>query len=119
DFHHLTLAILPLVTEPFTLLVFDHHHDGHPFPFEGMTSCGSWLNEALQLPCLHEIILIGVAEKNASEAKESSRIRFLYEEWSNEKLKEVAASISTKAIYISIDRDLLSTTEVLTDWDQG
>lgn len=123
DYHHLTLSILEQfgITENFTLILFDHHHDGHDFPYEEMVSCGSWLNNALETtPFLKEILITGVSEENAREGNWNQKIRMLTEEeWTEETVTQFFGTIQTQAVYVSIDRDLLATNEVLTDWDQG
>jgi hypothetical protein len=57
DFHHVTLALLQRLTEPFHLLVLDKHPDwvrGIPF-----LHCGTWLARALRLPTLGRVFHIG------------------------------------------------------------
>ena len=57
DFHHLTLALLARIREPFNLLVLDKHPDwmrGIPF-----LHCGTWLRHALRLPNLRRAFLCG------------------------------------------------------------
>ena len=57
DFHHLTLALLGRIREPFNLLVLDKHPDwmrGIPF-----LHCGTWLRHALRLPNLRRAFLCG------------------------------------------------------------
>ena len=40
NYHYLTLVLLSRLSEPFTLITFDHHNDAGDFFLE-MTSCGS------------------------------------------------------------------------------
>jgi hypothetical protein len=57
DFHHVTLALLRQLTEPFNLLVIDKHPDwmrGVP-----LLHCGSWLRHALRLPTLQRVFHVG------------------------------------------------------------
>lgn len=57
DFHHVTLALLHRIREPFNLLVLDKHPDwmrGIPF-----LHCGTWLRHALRLPELHSVYHCG------------------------------------------------------------
>jgi hypothetical protein len=57
DFHHVTLALLERIREPFNLLVLDKHPDwmrGIPF-----LHCGTWLRHALRLPQLRRVFLCG------------------------------------------------------------
>lgn len=57
DFHHVTLALLDRIREPFNLLVLDKHPDwmrGIPF-----LHCGTWLRQALRLPRLRRVFHCG------------------------------------------------------------
>ena len=57
DFHHVTLALLNLLEQPFNLLILDKHPDwmrGIPF-----MHCGTWLHHALQLPNLMKVYHVG------------------------------------------------------------
>jgi hypothetical protein len=57
DFHHVTLALLGRIREPFNLLVLDKHPDwmrGIPF-----LHCGTWLRHALRLPNLRRAFHCG------------------------------------------------------------
>src|SRR5262249_25661549 len=57
DFHHVTLALLRRLREPFNLLVIDKHPDwmrGVP-----VLHCGSWLLHALRLPNVRRVFHLG------------------------------------------------------------
>ncbi len=57
DFHHVTLALLDRIREPFNLLVLDKHPDwmrGIPF-----LHCGTWLRHAMRLPMLRRVFHCG------------------------------------------------------------
>lgn len=57
DFHHVTLALLGRIREPFNLLVLDKHPDwmrGIPF-----LHCGTWLGHALRSPYLRRVFHCG------------------------------------------------------------
>lgn len=123
NYHYLTFSILAQLKEPFTLITFDHHNDARIFPFQKMTSCGSWINDAMKWnPFLREVFIIGVdvKDKQMTAPNNASKIRILSKnDTSTEKLKRVSDEIKTEAIYLSIDRDFLSTKDVQTNWDQG
>lgn len=123
NFHYLTLPLLRKFTQPFTLIVFDHHNDAGKLGFEGFISCGSWINDVIQtLPMVQKILMIGVGEENEKEMVERHKgvIETISERqlvFLEELLQE--DKIPTKNIYLSIDRDILSETEILTNWNQG
>ncbi len=57
DFHHVTLALIRQIREPFNLLVLDKHPDwmrGIPF-----LHCGTWLRHALRMPTLKRVFHCG------------------------------------------------------------
>lgn len=57
DFHHVSLALLRRLTEPFNLLVFDNHPDWmRRVP---LIHCGSWLYHAAQLPTVQRVFHVG------------------------------------------------------------
>jgi hypothetical protein len=57
DFHHVSLALVRRLTEPFNLLVLDTHPDWmHSIPF---MHCGTWLHHALGLPLLGKVFHVG------------------------------------------------------------
>jgi hypothetical protein len=61
DFHHATASILKRFEEPLSLLVFDQHSDwigSSPCP------CGSWLLDALRLPHVERVVVIGTDRKS-------------------------------------------------------
>ena len=57
DFHHVSLALLRRLREPFNLLVLDNHPDwmrGVPF-----LHCGTWLRHASRLPLVRRVFHVG------------------------------------------------------------
>lgn len=57
DFHHVSLALVRRIQQPFNLLVLDNHPDwmrGIP-----LMHCGSWLHHAAQLPQVQNIFHVG------------------------------------------------------------
>jgi hypothetical protein len=57
DFHHVTLAILRQLTQPFNLLVVDKHPDW--MRHVPVLHCGTWLRHALCLPNLKRVFHVG------------------------------------------------------------
>jgi hypothetical protein len=57
DFHHVSLALLGRLKQPFNLLVIDNHPDwmrGLPF-----LHCGTWLYHAAKLPLVRRVFHVG------------------------------------------------------------
>ena len=64
DFHHVTAALLKQFGEPISLVVFDTHPDWDrtsPWP-----CCGSWVLDALAMPNVRQIVMIGLGECDLS-----------------------------------------------------
>ena len=81
DYHYTSLFIQELITEPYSLVLFDNHPDDQPGAFgSDLLSCGGWVAEVRRLP-----------------------------NWRRE----------ADAVYISIDKDVLSRDYARTNWDQG
>lgn len=125
NYHYVTLLFLRKLQVPFTLVLFDHHTDMLISPSESLISCGSWVTKAIQtLPLLEKVILVGTADELVKEIPPFFRNKVAV--FTQEQAKRlswlkhsIGASIPTQAIYISIDKDVLSKSEVATNWDQG
>ncbi|SDB49819.1 hypothetical protein SAMN02910298_02519 [Pseudobutyrivibrio sp. YE44] len=97
NYHYLSLLWLQKVKEDFSLVLFDHHPDDQPPSFGQITSCGGWVLEAKEtLPNLKKVFTYGVGEEIPVE--------------------DIPMDLP---LYISIDKDVLSTECSVTDWDQG
>ena len=62
DFHHLTFSLLKFHREPMSVVVFDQHPDWDitsPFP-----CCGTWVNDALRLPHIERVVVIGAGSED-------------------------------------------------------
>lgn len=112
NFHYVSYLLLKRIKEPFTLVLFDHHTD--MAPKEGtLISCGSWVTYAGELSLLKKIIMIG-----PSMNYHSSKIT-IFSEQRPFSPAELLQKIPTNNIYISIDKDVLSRSDAITNWDQG
>ncbi|WP_163438536.1 arginase family protein [Fibrobacter succinogenes] len=131
NYHYMSMLWTDSVQEPFDLVVFDHHPDMQPPRFEGILSCGGWIKEVLgHNKFVQNVIVIGVADHLVEEIREDltqvnsaeilNRVTFIRE-------SEIASLSShfshltslSSSLYISIDKDALSTAEAATNWDQG
>ena len=129
NYHYMSKLWTDRVQEPFDLVVFDHHPDMQPPRFEGILSCGGWVLEVLKNnPFVQNVTLIGVADHLVDEIKAElsladdehilGRVQFVKEsELSALGSQRIAESSSP--LYISIDKDALSTSKAATNWDQG
>ena len=99
NYHYITRLFLNELGEPFDLLYFDNHSDDQTPAFEGLKSCGSWvLDTKRELPDrLGGTVWVdgnGIVHRNGEMSK-------------------------TRALYISVDKDVFGKDIALTNWDQG
>lgn len=125
NYHYASLLFLSEIAEPFTLILFDHHIDMMEAPSNTIISCGSWVLQALDnLPMLHKVIIVGAGKEfeNLIPPHMREKVSLFLKEYSGtlDSLSHLIVShIPTSTVYISIDKDVLDRTEVVTDWDQG
>ncbi len=102
DYHYMSYLLSLRQTEPFHLVLLDHHPDNQAPAFEGVLSCGSWV-KALQEenPMVRDILTVG--PPGCPEA--------IPEGWLEQRRGE--------RVYVSLDKDILSRDYARTDWTQG
>ena len=116
--------LLAEVQVPFTLVLFDNHTDMFVPARMALSPA------VLGFPCfentalLQRVILVGTRKALAAEIPPFLRKKVVV--FSQEQLKEcswlkytIVYAIPTQTVYISIDKDVLQDTEVVTNWDQG
>ena len=117
NYHYLSLFMTERVREPFVLALFDRHSDMQPSAFGGLLSCGSWALEVLERqPLCMQVALIGAGDDQTVPESVEDRV-----------IRVSAASAadayrclpSDLPVYLSVDKDVLSPSVVVTDWDQG
>ncbi|MCQ2125632.1 MAG: arginase family protein [Fibrobacter sp.] len=143
NYHYNSKLWTDYVQEPFDLVIFDHHPDMQPPRFEGILSCGGWVKEVLDHnPNVRNVVIIGVANHLVEEIKNepstefekyADRVVFVTESGQvlgsprcdaprDDIAKAAIQALSTlhsESVYISIDKDALALSEVVTNWDQG
>ena len=123
DYHYLSKLWTDRISEPFTLVVLDHHPDMQAPMFGELLSCGSWVRVALeQNPMLKQVCLIGVDDKLQGEVEGfPDKVTFIGEsELVRTPMPQLLERISIDyPVYISIDKDVMSVNECSTNWDQG
>ena len=144
DFHHVSALLIAMLAEqnnePLTIIHFDNHPDW--VHFSGGMHCGSWVNRALDVPQVQKVITIGVCSQDlkwpgfkganlnawrdgkivllpwhsVSAQFSKENIEHMGEE---ELLQSLDGLITTRNVYITIDKDVLSHKDAITNWDQG
>lgn len=147
DFHHLTQLLLRRLSPqlPIQLVICDNHPDNMRYPFG--IHCGSWVYWASRLPQVKKIHVLGICSSDiaATHAWEN-HLSPLYQgklhywninvntRWlgwfgagrcghtfanADDLLDGFLAQLDPLPVYLSIDKDVLSTDVVNTNWDQG
>ena len=143
NYHYMSKIWTDMVQEPFSLVVFDHHPDMQEPRFGNILSCGGWVKKVMEENrFVQSVTLIGVADHLAEEICEElsqsgdtgilDKVTFIKESEvretgtpssfprMRESLRSPTESGMTEGrIYISIDKDALSTDYAATNWDQG
>ncbi|MCR4433695.1 MAG: hypothetical protein NUV70_06575 [Caldiserica bacterium] len=108
DYHFLTYFHLRKFRFPFRLLLIEHHTDTQESE-TSLLSCGNWMNWALKLPHLKDVLVFGPEEVCHLDA----RMKILVPSSLNKiELRELP-------LYISIDKDVLAPEELKLGWEQG
>jgi len=125
-YHYVTNLLLQAVREPFVLVLFDHHADFYMPPAPDLISCGSWLRNALdELPLLQQVLVLGAGSdpRTSRLARRWGGRLVMVDEQQLMHDQEVhtflSRHIAGRAVYISIDKDVLDLGEAVTAWDQG
>ena len=102
DYHYMSHLLALRETEPFHLVLLDHHPDNQEPAFEGVLSCGSWVKAMEQEnPQLRSVLPIG--PEGCPESIPAG--------WMEERKGE--------RVYVSLDKDIMGKEWARTDWSQG
>ncbi len=126
NYHYMSRILMESVKEEsFDLIVLDHHPDMKWTGYGEILSCGCWVLSALKdIPGLKNVYLIGADEKLMEEAYQDNpeiagRVFYFRDFLSFKKKLDESESDMAKKVYISVDKDVLSEEELMTNWDQG
>jgi arginase family enzyme len=148
DFHHLSyLLIKNMPHQNLHVAVFDNHPDNMFFP--AGIHCGSWVYHASKLPHVAEISVFGIASgdmkglnivQHRLSAIRSGKVKYycvspvgrIMKLAGSPHIKEIGTDYRSilqvveerllplnTPIYLSIDKDVLASDDILTTWDQG
>ena len=115
NYHHLSKLYLSKINTEFNLVVYDNHTDMQFSAFGNILSCGSWIADSYEsLVNLNKIYLIGVSKDYIKDCVFINDERIVFADSICE-----MTDISNLPIYVSVDKDVLSNKEFISDWDQG
>lgn len=126
NYHYISLFLAERIMKDFAIVLFDHHSDMQSSILSELLSCGNWLRIALEyLTHLKQVILVGTNEEALSSLlqkifKGKQVMTFSENVVSGESdwFRELVGVIRYP-VYLSVDKDVLSAEEAVTDWDQG
>lgn len=122
DYHYVSKFWTDMITEPFSLVLIDHHTDMQDSRIDGMLSCGDWVKAVIeQNKYLEKVIVVGVPKKSAMKVDTEllPKVIFVTEQDFKDFVSGKKEPANGKTIYISIDKDALSPEDAVTNWDQG
>lgn len=122
DYHYVSKFWTDMITEPFSLVLIDHHTDMQDSRIEGMLSCGDWVKAVIEEnKYLEKVIVVGVPRESALKVDKEllSKVMFVTEQDFKDFVSGKKEPAYGKTIYISIDKDALSPEDAVTNWDQG
>lgn len=124
NYHYVTKIMTDRIKKKFSLVLYDHHTDMQKPMIEKITSCGDWAGQVLeQNQNLVQLILVGPMENDIKQVDLKNKeklITFSAEELKTGKGKEKLKQIITdNPFYISIDKDVLDSNYIETNWNQG
>lgn len=128
NYHYITKIITDHITEPFGLVMYDHHTDMQIPMVPEMMSCGDWAGQTLiQNENLRQLVVVGPPELDIEQTLESYSgsqsgrlLTFSAEDLHGDLLENKLKLIRTDLpLYISIDKDVLGTEYTETNWSQG
>lgn len=147
DFHHLSWPLIERLQArgPFQVVLLDNHPDNMRFPFG--IHCGSWVRRVALLPYVSHVHVVGITSGDIglSHAWEQYWMPILKGKltyWSmavdvrwaqrmglghafrtfgdpDELITTFLHELPHAPTYLTIDKDVLSSAEVRTNWDQG
>ncbi len=120
NYHYASALFASMIKEPFSLVVLDHHPDMQR-PMFDILSCGSWVVDVLDHnEFVRDIHIIGADKKLIGELEESDRKRVNFYDLSDAfKDDDIILPDTKYPVFLSIDKDVISRKELVTNWDQG
>ncbi len=120
NYHYMSYLLTGLIDEPFSLVVLDHHPDMQPPMFGDILSCGGWVKEVLDRnKNVRDIHIIGADRKLIEQLDAADRDRVFFYDLMDIFGDEIRLPATEYPVYLSIDKDVVTRSELVTNWDQG
>ena len=122
NYHYLSRIFTSFIDERYDLVLFDHHTDMQQGAFGDMLSCGSWAGDVLERDeNLNTLTVFGppAFEIEGTEVSLELSGKNIQGRRFFGKAYEEGISEKDIPVYISFDKDILSESVFVTNWDQG
>ena len=117
NYHYMSAIITGMITEPFSLVVLDHHPDMQAPMFGAILSCGGWVLKVLEdNPYVRDVHIIGADRALIDKLDESDRAKVSFYDISDVRDKLPKTQYP---VFLSVDKDVVRREELVTNWDQG
>lgn len=147
DYHHLAAVLISRARPPLSVIHFDNHPDWSRLP--PAWHCGSWVNRVLEMPGVARVVTVGPCSDDLTwpqlkggniAALRRGRLQIWPWRhapsrmlggpplaWHNlgdddnwtQRFVAILNDLPTKAVWVTIDKDVLSPESATTNWDQG
>ncbi|WP_026516358.1 hypothetical protein [Butyrivibrio sp. MC2021] len=120
NYHYMSAILAKQVKEPFSLVVLDHHPDMQPPMFGDILSCGGWVKEVLDKnEFVRDVHIIGADRELIEKLEEEDRKRAFFYDIQDVFKDGIMLPNTGYPVYLSIDKDVVTGDELVTNWDQG
>ncbi len=120
NYHYVSALFLKMVKIPFSLVVLDHHPDMQR-PMFDILSCGGWVSDVLDKnEFVRDVHILGADRGLIDELddKDAKKVSF-YDPEDIFSADGIFLPHTEYPVYFSIDKDVISRDELVTNWDQG
>ena len=118
NYHYMSRIFTSFIEESYDLVLIDHHTDMQEASFGGLLSCGSWAREVLEKDG-HLGTLTVIGPEKFEDGGEERCVSASGKQLTAVTYEGMNHSGGNNPLYISVDKDVMSTSECITNWDQG
>ena len=118
NYHYMSRIFTSFIEESYDLVLIDHHTDMQEASFGGLLSCGSWAREVLEKD-EHLGTLTVIGPEKFEDGGEERCVSASGKQLTAVTYEGMNHSGGNIPLYISVDKDVMNTSECITNWDQG
>ena len=118
NYHYMTRIFSSFISEKYDLILIDNHNDMQRAGLGDILSCGSWALDVLEKDG-HLGTLTVIGPEKFEEGGDVFAVSVCGRNLSGCVYKGKNKSTERLPLYISVDKDVMGTSECVTNWDQG